>query len=121
MRLGLLALGAVLVLAGCGGGSEDGGDTATTTTTAQSPTTTAAAQSPTRQANSYALEQSGGVTEGCLTGPESADNPGCVYSAAFAGCLAGRTGSAPDWSVSSRVPPGDLKPVYERGVKDCGG
>jgi hypothetical protein len=64
---------------------------------ASSPTPTAPLSND-EIADRYARAHSDGETTGCSQaepGPEAESHPGCIYSAAFAGCLHGLTGEQP--------------------------
>ena len=100
---------AVLLIAGCGGdvSSEDSQTPSPVFTPSDTPTPaggapadvpatpSAVTESPADQADTYALEKSGGERNGCslaAPGQEAENDPGCLYGAAFAGCLEGITG-----------------------------
>ncbi|MDQ3769045.1 MAG: hypothetical protein M3370_06150, partial [Actinomycetota bacterium] len=52
-------------------------------------------------------------------GPESESNPGCIYAAAFAGCMNGlKPGSIPTGREGDFDEPGLLK-VEARAKRDC--
>lgn len=123
-------------MAGCGG-DEDG----PTTPPPESPAATGATGpsgggasggnagsddggiNPDKIADEYAKELSGGATSGCLADPkgEGADNPGCIYSAAFAGCYEGVTGdSLGPVSYKQEFPELELQRIYEKALSDCG-
>jgi hypothetical protein len=79
--------------------------------------------SPAKRADAYARELSSDET-GCSTaepGPEAEAHPGCIYSAAFAGCLEGITGeqvtplsAEEEWKFE----PG-LVEIHRMAVKSC--
>lgn len=102
----LAALLVAAVLLGCGEGSEPAPPE----------------QSPAERADAYALERSGGEREGCsqVAPGTGADVPGCIYSAAFAGCMEGITGK-PTSPVSYReeFPEPELRKLYEQARADC--
>lgn len=93
----------------------------------EDPTTPDAAEEPADVAMEYALEKSGGETEGCSTakpGPESEEDPGCIFSAAFAGCQDGLEGSedaiAKAAGIRDEFPKAPkLWEVYDQAVVDC--
>ncbi len=86
---------------------------------------TEAPPAPSDPADAYALKKSSGQHTGCSDakpGPEAARHPGCIYSAALAGCAAALDGR-PD--PATRKPrPGDftepqLRAVMATAYKDC--
>lgn len=133
MRRALAALALVALLAACGGDDDVDATTttaeqATTTTSTSEPdeatTTTADGESAAAIADGYALELSGGETTGCSSaepGPEAETNPGCIYSAAFAGCLEGITGeqTAPLPVEEEFATEPALIELYNQAVEDC--
>lgn len=79
---------------------------------------------PEEIADAYAKELSGGETLGCSSagrGEESERNPGCIYSAAFAGCLEGLTGEQvgplPVEEEFDQEP--ELVAIHETAVEEC--
>jgi hypothetical protein len=84
-------------------------------------TATAEKGSPEAIADAYALEKSGGQRKGCLTGsgpPEK--RPGCIYSAAFGGCLDGLQGDNAQRKRDLReFPEPALQRVLNRAYRDC--
>lgn len=78
---------------------------------------------PDQVASDYAREKSGGQTIGCSMakpGAEAEGSPGCIYSAAFAGCLEGLTGeraalpASEEWKAEPK-----LLAIHTQAVKDC--
>jgi hypothetical protein len=118
--LGFLAI-AVLLVGACSAPGE-----APQTTTSAAPTSPSAAPTPADTADAYALNLSGGVRTGCLSaapGPEAESDPGCIYGAAFAGCLEGISGEqVGPLSPEDEYPqePGLVR-IYYQAVEDCGG
>jgi hypothetical protein len=82
-----------------------------------------ATATPEQTADQYAREKSGGQTVGCSKakpGAEAEGSPGCIYSAAFAGCLEGLTGkraglpASEEWKAEPK-----LLTIHTQAVKDC--
>lgn len=102
--LAIIAGGAV---GGCGDSSEQ--------------TEPANAGSTTERADVYAKGKSGGETLGCSNaspGEEARRTPGCIYAAAFTGCLAALEGE-PREEMKDEADLPELQDVYDAAYKDC--
>lgn len=86
--------------------------------------TTTKPQTDPQRADQYARELSGGETLGCskaAPGKEAEANPGCIYSAAYSGCLEGLTGKQAGPLPASEEFKAEPKLVriHDKAVKDC--
>lgn len=135
MRLALAAMAGVALLVGCG---DDASSSATATRplpgvvfTTDDRSTSLADRPPGRldeddpptsvsnRADAYAYKVSDGVRLGCSDAASGADaeaNPGCIYSAAFAGCVAGIEGE--DAGDTDLTEPGLLR-IARDAAQDC--
>ena len=108
--------------AGCSVSDDGGSDTTAPVAAASVPDD----GSPEERADAYAQELSGGATTGCAStppGPESEVNPGCIYSAAYTGCLEGITGElgATQTAEEAWVSEPALLELQNQAVIDCAG
>lgn len=110
----------VAALAGCGEATEET-PSAITQRTVQSPPM-GDPYAPTEIADTYAREV-GGKQGRCLEGDpgaEAASHPGCIYAAAFTGCVDGVDEERErDSAIEDEFPEPELVAVYERAYSDC--
>ncbi len=120
------SLVAVVILAVVAVGCSDSDNGSSATTAAEPAATVADSGSPEERADAYAQQLSGGETTGCAAtapGPESETNPGCIYSAAFAGCLEGITGEQAGTQTAEEawVSEPALAAIQIQAAVDCAG
>lgn len=73
------------------------------------------------RADAYALKKSGGETLGCSEakpGKEARRTPGCIYAAAFTGCVAALDGTGREVATDEADLP-ELQDVYDMAYRDC--
>lgn len=124
----LLTALVVAIVAGCGWGDEASsgtvasGSTVTRTTTEAETdkTTTTEGPSASQEAFAYAFDLTG-TRFGCWSAQRAraANEPRCIYSAAYAGCYKGSGGGARPIPFEQKFTEG-LREIYEQAVDDCG-
>lgn len=101
-----LAVASVTLATGCGNSDDQ---------------TKSAGKSNAERADAYAIKKSGGETLGCSNakpGKETRRTPGCIYSAAFTGCVAALGGTGREVATDEADLP-ELQDVYDKAYRDC--
>ncbi|MEM8618330.1 MAG: hypothetical protein AAGF73_01280 [Actinomycetota bacterium] len=117
------------VAAGCSDSDDGGSDSDDDGSATTAPVAAASVPddgSPEERADAYAQALSDGETTGCASTPPGAEsevNPGCIYSAAYTGCLEGITGEQVGTQTAEEawVSEPALLALQNQAVIDCTG